>query len=236
MHQNKYCFAGKGARIFDWFSAVNSSAANDYYTKMFIRGIGGENVAKQTITPVNFPTQIININTQKKDNNADVKYEVSKGLAIPTYNAQILVPKNKEAIEILGEEYFCVISPTGELKYLNYGNSITPEMMEYIGEYFISSPQQGQQPCPKFMEFADLFFKVSSSMFGLKMSQSDFMNGFQDMNIESYVKEDPDFIEAQRRKKEEQKKFDYVAPIIILEGMKFFEKTFVKRYSKSIRG
>lgn len=225
-------FAGKGARIFDWFSAVNSSAANDYYTKMFIRGIGGENVAKQTITPVNFPTQIININTQKKDNNADVKYEVSKGLAIPTYNAQILVPKNKEAIEILGEEYFCVISPTGELKYLNYGNSITPEMMEYIGEYFISSPQQGQQPCPKFMEFADLFFKVSSSMFGLKMSQSDFMNGFQDMNIESYVKEDPDFIEAQRRKKEEQKKFDYVAPIIILEGMKFFEKHLLKGIQK----
>lgn len=225
-------FAGKGARIFDWFSAVNPSAANDYYTKMFIRGIGGEVVAKQTITPVNFPAQIININTQKKENNADVKYEVSKGLAIPTHITPILVPKNKEAIEILGEENFCVIAPSGELKYLNYGNSITAEMMEYIGEYFISSPQQGQQPCPRFMDFADLFFKVSSSMFGLKMSQADFMNGFQDMNIESYVKEDPDFIEAQRRKKEEQKKFDYIAPIIILEGMKFFEKHLLKGIQK----
>lgn len=225
-------FAGKGARIFDWFNAVNPSAANDYYTKMFIRGIGGETVAKQTIMPVNFPTQIININTQKKDNNADVKYEVSKGLAIPTHITPILVPKNKEAIEILGEENFCVIAPSGELKYLNYGNSITSEMLEYIGEYFISSPQQGQQPCPKFMDFADLFFRVSSSMFGLKMSQADFMNGFQDMNIESYIKEDPDFIEAQRRKKEEQKKFDYVAPIIILEGMKFFEKHLLKGIQK----
>lgn len=225
-------FAGKGARIFDWFNAVNPSAANDYYTKMFIRGIGGESVAKQTIIPVNFPTQIININTQKKDNNADVKYEVSKGLAIPTHITPILVPKNKEAIEILGEENFCVIAPSGELKYLDYGNSITAEMLEYIGEYFISSPQQGQQPCPRFMDFADLFFKVSSSMFGLKMSQADFMNGFQDMNIESYVKEDPDFIEAQRRKKEEQKKFDYVAPIIILEGMKFFEKHLLKGIQK----
>ena len=226
-------FAGKGARIFDWFNAVNPSAANDYYTKMFIRGIGGETVAKQTITPVNFPSQIININTQKKDNNADVKYEVSKGLAIPTHITPILVPKNKEAIEILGEENFCVIAPSGELKYLNYGNSITPEMMEYIGEYFISSPQQGQQPCPRFMDFADLFFRVASSMFGLKMSQADFMNGFQDMNIESYVKEDPDFIEAQRRKKEEQKKFDYIAPIIILEGMKFFEKHLLKGIQKA---
>jgi hypothetical protein len=226
-------FAGKGARIFDWFSAVNPSAANDYYTKMFIRGIGCEAVAKQTIMPVNFPTQIININTQKKDNNADIKYEVSKGLAIPTHITPILVPKNKEAIEILGEENFCVIAPSGELKYLNYSNSITSEMMEYIGEYFISSPQQGQQPCPRFMDFADLFFKVSSSMFGLKMSQADFMNGFQNMNIESYVKEDPDFVEAQRRKKEEQKKFDYIAPIIILEGMKFFETHLLKGIQKA---
>jgi hypothetical protein len=56
----------KGARIFDWFNAVNPKAANDYYTQMFIRGIGGEDIAKRTITPVNFPSQIININTQKK--------------------------------------------------------------------------------------------------------------------------------------------------------------------------
>jgi len=224
-------FAGKGARIFDWFTAVNPKAANDYYTKMFIRGIGGENVAKQTITPINFPSQIININTRKKDNN--VKYEVSKGLAIPTHITPILVPKNKEAIEILGEENFCVIRPNGEMKYLNYGNSITTEMMEHIGDYFISSPQQGQQPCPKFMDFADLFFKVSSSMFGLKMSPADFMSGFQNMNIESYIKQDPDFIEAQKRKKEEQKKFDYVAPIIILEGMNFFENYLLKGIQKS---
>ena len=225
-------FAGKGARIFDWFAAVNAKAANDYYTQMFIRGIGGESVAKQTITPINFPTQIININSRKKDNNADVKYEVSKGLAIPTHITPILVPKNKEAIEILGEENFCVISPSGEMKYLNYGNSITAEMMEHIGEYFISSPKQGQQPCPKFMNFADLFFRVASSMFGLKMSPADFMVGFQDMNIESYIKQDPDFIEAQKRKKEEQKKFDYVAPIIILEGMNFFEKHLLKGIQK----
>ncbi|MFN8298384.1 MAG: hypothetical protein U0T75_04695 [Chitinophagales bacterium] len=225
-------FAGKGARIFDWFSAVNPKAANDYYTQMFIRGIGGEGVAKQTISPVNYPSQIININSQRKTNNADVKYEVSKGLAIPTHITPILVPKNKEAIEILGEEHFCVITPAGELKYLHYGNSITPEMMEYIGDYFISSPPTGQQPCPRFMDFADLFFKVSSTMFGLKMNQSDFMKGFHDMNIESYIKMDPDFIEAQKRKGEEQKRFDFVAPIIILEGMKFFENHLLKGIQK----
>jgi hypothetical protein len=35
-------------------------------------------------------------------------------------------------------------------------------------------------------------------------------------------------MEARRRKDQEQKSFDYVAPIIILEGMKFFEKHLLK--------
>jgi hypothetical protein len=225
-------FAGKGARIFDWYNAVSPKAANDYYTQMFIRGIGGEAIARQTITPINYPSQIININSQRKVNNTDVKYEVSKGLAIPTHITPILVPTNKDAIEILGEDHFCVISSSGQMKYLEYSNSITPEMMEHIGDYFISSPPAGQHPCPKFMDFADLFFNVASTMFGLKMSPADFMKGYQDMNIESYIKQDPDFIEAQKKKNEEQKKFDFVAPIIILEGMKFFENHLLKGIQK----
>ncbi len=220
-------FAGKGARIFDWFNAVNEKAANDYYTQMFIRGVGGMEVAKQIITPINFPNTIININARKKEFNADLKYEVSKGLAIPTYKEKILVPKNKQAIEILGEEGFCVYGANGEMQYLNYGNSITPEMMENIGSYFMSSPQTGQPPCPKFMDFADLYYKVAQSMFGLKISSNDFLTGFNNMNIESYIKNDPDYVEAQKRKGD-QKKFDYVAPIIILEGMKFFEDVILK--------
>lgn len=221
-------FAGKGARIFDWFNAVNEKAANDYYTQMFIRGIGGIEVAKQIITPINFQNNtIININARKKEFNADLKYEVSKGLAIPTYKEKILVPKNKQAIEILGEEGFCIYGANGEMQYLNYGNSITPEMMENIGTYFMSSPQTGQPPCPKFMDFADLYYKVAQSMFGLKISPNDFLAGFNNMNIESYIKNDPDYVEAQKRKVD-QKKFDYVAPIIILEGMKFFEDVILK--------
>lgn len=107
-------------------------------------------------------------------------------------------------------------------------------MMEFIGDSFICLPPQGKPHCPRFMDFADLFYKVSSSMFGLKMSQSDFIAGFQDMNIENYIKGDSEYIEAQKRKND-QKKFDYVAPIIILEGMKFFEKHLLKSYTKRIK-
>lgn len=229
----KIAFAGKGARIFDWFNAVNPKAATDYFTQMFLRGIGGETIARQTITPISInPLKIIDINSQKEDNNADVKYEVSKGLAIPTNITSILVPANRQAIEILGEEHFCVVTPAGEFKYLESTNSITPEMIEHIGDHFIFLPPEGKPPCPRFMDFADLFYKVASSMFGLKMSPGDFMAGFQDMNIENYIKGEPDFIEAQKRKNEEQKKFDFVAPIIILEGMKFFEKHLLKGIQK----
>lgn len=220
-------FAGKGARIFDWFDAINPKAANEYYTQMFIRGIGGMERAKSTITPINFPSEIIKINAFKKENNADVKYEVSKGLAIPTFKSKILVPKEKQAIEILGEEGFCVYTPSGEMKYLDFSNSVTPEMMEHLGAFFVNNPQPGKAPCPRFMDFADLFYKVSSSTFGFNMKQEEFITGFNNMNIEAAIKQDPDYIEAQKKRKE-SKEFGYVAPIFVMEGIKFFEERILK--------
>lgn len=220
-------FAGKGARIFDWFEAINPKSANEYYSQMFLRGIGGIEKAKSTITPINFPNEIIKINAFKKENNADVKYEVSKGLAIPTFKSQILVPKEKQAIEILGEEGFCVFTPSGEMKYLDFSNSVTPEMMEYLGSYFVNSPEPGKPPCPRFMDFADLFYKVSSATFGFNMKQEDFIAGFNNMNIEASIKQDPDYIDAQKKRKETSK-FSYVAPIFVMEGIKFFEERILK--------
>jgi hypothetical protein len=221
-------FAGKGARIFDWFEAINPKAANDYYTQMFLRGIGGMERAKSTITPINFQNnEIIKINAYKKENNADVKYEVSKGLAIPTFKSNILVPLEKQAIEILGEEGFCVFTPSGEMKYLEFSNSVTPEMMEHLGSFFVHKPEPGKSPCPRFMDFADLFYKVSSATFGFNMKQEDFIAGFNNMNIASTIKQDPDYIEAQKKRKE-TKEFGYVAPIFIMEGIKFFEERILK--------
>jgi hypothetical protein len=225
--QINIAFAGKGSRIFDWFEAINPKASKDYYTQMFIRGIGGMEVAKTTITPIGNPDPIININAFRKQNNPDVKYEVSKGLAIPTYKSKILVPTDKQAIEILGEEGFCVYLQSGEAKYLDFSNSVTSEMMEQLGTYFVSSPEPGKAPCPRFMDFADLFYKASSSLFGFNMRSDDFIAGFNSMNIESFIKQDPDYIEAQK-KATEKKKFNYVVPIFVMEGIKFYEERILK--------
>lgn len=224
----RIAFAGKGSQIFDWFNAIDPKAAYDYYTQMFIRGIGGENIAKSTIAPISQqPLKIIDINRNKIGNNSDVKYEVSKGLAIPTDITRLLVPKNKTAIEVLGEENFCVVTASGEIKYLEASNSITTQMMEQLGNNFTFLPPGGKQPCPRFMDFADLYYKVASNLFGLKMSQADFMNGFNDMNIINFIKGEKDYLDAQKRKND-QKPFDYVAPIIILEAMKFYESHLLK--------
>ena len=217
-------FAGKGARIFDWFDAINPKASKEYYTQMFIRGIGGLEVAKKTIKPFS-PDKIIKINEVKLEDNADVKYEVSKGLARPT--DKILVPKVKKAIEILGEDGFIIFNPNGNKEKLDFSNSITSEMMEHLGSLFVKYNEPGVPPCPRFMDFADLFYKVSSSMFGFNMKQEEFINGFNDMNIEAFIRQEPDYIEAQKKRKE-AKEFGYKAPIFVMEGIKFFEERILK--------
>ena len=82
-------------------------------------------------------------------------------------------------------------------------------------------------PCPRFMQFAHLYFQVATQLFGLKATQQDFMDGFQRMNIADYIRLLPEFKEAQRNKKG----FDFVAPVIIIEGMQFFENVVLDKIS-----
>ncbi|MFA7081512.1 MAG: hypothetical protein WC135_02760 [Bacteroidales bacterium] len=217
-------FAGKGARIFDWLKSNNSKQSQDYYTSLFIRGFGGMQKAKDCLGG---PP---NINPTNNDSNGNIKYEVSKGLAQDT--EKLFVPKNNVAIELIGEDNFIVLTSNGEQKQIKSEDSITPEMMESIGSYFLSSPSQGNPPCPKFMDFADAYFNIATTMFGLPLSKQDFLEGFNNMNIGSYIRQLPEYRMAQESKqKEGSSEFDFVAPIIILEGMKFLEDVILKKIS-----
>jgi hypothetical protein len=64
-------------------------------------------------------------------------------------------------------------------------------------------------------------------MFGFNMKQDEFIAGFNNMNIEAFIKQDPDYIDAQKKRKESQK-FEYLAPIFVMEGIKFFEERILK--------
>ena len=217
-------FAGKGARIFDWFKAIDAQAANKYYTDLFISGFGGLEIAQSLLFPGGLNGgPPIRINPTNEDGGSNLKYEVSKGLAYET--EKLLIPQNDEAIEILGEEGFMLVKQ-GQMQPIPYDSSITSEMMENIGAAFLSSPQPGQHACPKFMEFASIYFQTATGMFGLDISHESFMQGFNSMNINSYIKNLPEYRTAVENKK--SSKFDFVAPIIILEGMKFMEDVILK--------
>lgn len=221
-------FAGKGARIFDWFKSIDAQAADKYYTDLFIAGFGGMQIAQSLLFPGGYMGgPPIRINPTNEDGGKNLKYEVSKGLAYPP--EKLLIPKNNEAIEILGEEGFKLVR-NGQMQAMPYDSSITSEMMENIGTAFMSSPQPGQHACPKFIEFASIYFQTATGMFGLDIPQDTFMKGFNTMNINSYIKNLPEYRTAVENKK--SGKFDFVAPIIILEGMKFMEDVILKGISK----
>ena len=62
----KIVFAGKGARIFDWFPAINEKASSEYFNEMFLRGLGGMDVAKELIRPFDFANgKIVSLNEGK---------------------------------------------------------------------------------------------------------------------------------------------------------------------------
>lgn len=216
-------FAGKGSRIFEWFSTTQNSAAQKYYTQMFIIGMGGLDIAKTLMS--GWPT--INLSERVS---SDVKYEVSKGLALPA-DHNIKVPKNSmEAIEIIGEDNFVIIkaSNSEEVK-LKFDNAITTKMMAQLGQYFLQEPPKDSPfACNKFTEFSNLFFGAATTLYKLKMTRQDFAEGFKKMNIESYIKNMPEYRKAQQSL-HEGGKFDFVAPIIILEGMKFYQECLLKK-------
>lgn len=214
-------FTGKGARIFDWFTAINESASQQYYLNQFIKGFGGIQKAKEELSAPPNINPLFGLD--------DLKYEVSKGLAFPTQ--RLYVPQNNTAIELIGEENFQLLQKDGKWTVLSADTSVTGQMFQNIESYFISSPLDENKPCPKFMEFANDFFNVSTQFFQLPLSKSDFMEGFKKMNICSYIKNLPEFRQAQN-KKTDNGNFDFSAPIIILEGMKFLEEVLLKKMNE----
>jgi hypothetical protein len=210
-------FTGKGSRIMDWFKAYNQNMSDKYYMDMFIKGFGGMEEAKQHLggPPVFQP--------RNSDDLLDIKYEVAKGLASDTANTELYYTKDKP-VEVIGEEGF-IIYVENEEKKLSSEDSITVDYLENLGGGFTFRPENPSNPCPKFTEFAQFYFQVASEFFGLKATKDDFMNGIQNMNIVDFIKLMPEYKEA----KKNTKGFDFVAPIIILEGMKFMENVLLKK-------
>lgn len=208
-------FAGKGARLFEWWSTTDYQAAMKYYLNQFIIGMGGVERAKRLM----FGPPKISLSGAV---NEDVKFEVSKGLA--SSNTSLFIPKNNKAVEIIGENGFARVNADFTRTILPADHVLTPEMMSELGQNFVVAPSQDGKPtCTQFMNFTHQFYQVASAIFNLKMTQQDFMNYFRNMNIDSYVTRLPEYINARKKYEISQDEpFSYLAPMIILEGAKFF--------------
>ena len=207
----KIIFAGKGSRIFEWLYTINKEIARKYYMEMFCMGMGGIDVVKSYLG--GWP----NIDIQTKQAN-EVKFEVSKGLA-KTIASPLQI--SDKIIEIIGESGFTLYNTsTGKEEELTFEDSITSDFMESIGVCF-KSPNSLDKNKMCFYNFAGIFYKYVNGLFGKDMVDlPKMMNGIMSMaNINTYIQNLPEMQKARR-----QNKFDYVAPIIILEGMKFYDE------------
>ena len=207
----KIIFAGKGSRIFEWLYTINKNVAQKYYMEMFCMGMGGVETVKSNLG--GWP----NIDIQTKQAN-DVKFEVSKGLA-KTIASPLQI--SDKVIEIVGENGFTLYnSSTGKEEELTFADSLSSDFMESIGVCF-KSPEALDKNKMCFYNFSGIFYKYVNGLFGKDMVDlSKMMNGIMSMaNINTYIQNLPEVQKARR-----QAKFDYVAPIIILEGMKFYDE------------
>ena len=206
-------FAGKGARLFQWIASVNSAGADQYYREMFILGYG-ETHMKQTL--INYPHIIL-----PKFSDTNVKYEVSMGLAKD--NTALQRPSVDQPAEIIGESGWQVVGNDMQSRDVQFTNSITPDMMSRIGVDFRAGAN-----AVKFTDFCGLFYAAAHQLFGWSANPAALQNSCASLAPVRYAQNMPEFIEARNDSSRTGEPFSFVAPIIIIEGMQFYDESLLK--------
>lgn len=117
----------------EWLGvATNNDLATQFYQAMFVKGLGQQDAASFiSALEIAFPKSISN----------DVKFEVSKGLAMES--TTLMRPKDCQPIEVIGEEGFTIENKLGQVLSLDADNSITADMMSCLGDKFYGSSSAG---------------------------------------------------------------------------------------------
>lgn len=206
-------FAGKGSRLFQWLSTINPGAARQYYGRLFVRGYGEQHL-KETLAG----WQSIEL---PKLHDPEIKYEVSKGLA--KGDTILQRPSKEQPSEIIGESGFELIGNDNVRRPIEFTNSITPAMLESIGVRLCTDSLT--RLAEKFTDFCSFFYSAARQLFGWNVNPAELERACRDMNITAYVQNLPEFRSAEREANIGGKPFSFVAPVIILEGMKFYDNT-----------
>lgn len=209
-------FAGKGSRLFQWLPTAHQTAADEYYRGMFVRGYG---VEKLKATLKRWPEIHL-----PGTNDEETKYEVSKGLA--RGETDLYTPRDREDSEIVGEAGFAVVGEDHKSRPVEFTNSLTPAMISQIGFNF----KQADSAMPKkFTEFCSYFYKAAKALCGWQVNPKVLEQACKNLNVTGYIQNMREFRNASDEvRNDSTASFDFVVPIIIAEGMKFYDDSLLK--------
>ena len=222
-------FYGKGARIFDWFKALDSQNAWNYYISCFSAGYGADANAHfnggNTWRMGNFNPNPQTLNNPKDDN---VKTEVAKGLAIKSLDGKQrgVAEANVKLSEIIGEDGYMLKIAGKEPVALSALMDINPSLIQRLGSELLP-PKAGQDNYPRFRSFIEVFYTFASQNLDFNMDGDELLRGINSLNIVNELKTDDGYIQALKAKE-----FDFVAPIIILQGQAFLKNTLMPKIQK----
>jgi hypothetical protein len=210
----KIDFYGKGSRIFDWYKALDVNNAMSYYAQCFAKGFG-EQEANSLFSINNGTFRIGNFEDQNMQIVQDkVKTEVAKGLAMKDFP---IFEFSSQMNEIVGEEgYNLRINGQQQPIALGALMDINPSLIQRLGSELLP-PNPGQNVYPRFVSFMNTFFDYASQTLDFKADGQEVMRAISSINILNDLRNDDDYKEALKNGKE----FDFVAPLIILQGQAF---------------
>jgi hypothetical protein len=220
----KLDFFGKGARIFDWYKALDEQNARTFLVQCFAKGFGEQEAYSLFNTPqsfilANFDGGAIIIN---QDN---VKTEVAKGLArkdSPIFEFD--VPMN----EIAGEDgYMLKLKDHPQPISLGALMDINPSLIQRLGSELLP-PQANSNPYPRFTSFIDTFYTYASQTLDFKADGPEVLRAIAGINILNDLRNDEDYKEANKSKDG----FDFVAPLLILQGQSFLRSYLLPKIQK----
>jgi hypothetical protein len=217
-------FYGKGSRIFDWYKAMDEQNALMYYVTCFSKGFGEQEANSLFSLGNNFVLSNF-MNSGVALNQDLVKTEVAKGLArkdAPIFEFDS--PVN----EIAGEDGYMLRLPNQPQPIpLGALMDINPSLIQRLGSELLP-PQPNNNPYPRFTSFVDTFYTYASQTLDFKADGAEVMHAISGINILNDLSNDEDYKEASRSKEG----FDFVAPLIILQGQSFMRSYIMPKIQK----
>jgi hypothetical protein len=204
-------FYGKGSRIFDWYKALDAQNAKNYFTQCFAKGYGEQEAYNTFNYAGSF--EISNFDNYMPITTDNVKTEVAKGLAMKDF--PVFEFSSQE--EIAGEDGYFIRIP-GQQQPIPLGSlmNINPSLIQRMGSELLP-PQPGPNAYPRFVSFMNTFFDFASQTLDFKADGQEVLRAITSMNILNDLRNDEDYKEALKNGKD----FDFVAPLIILQGQAF---------------